>query len=85
MNQEDSGHVAIVEENSSFKIVTEKSTGKRPLRRLRCVLENNIRIYLKEIEINTKNWIDSAQDKDYLQSSCECGTESPSSKSHAVG
>ena len=29
----------------------------------------------KEISTNTKNWVDSAQDKDYLESSCECGNE----------
>ena len=29
------------------------------------VLPNNIRIDLKEIGINTRNWVDSAQDRDY--------------------
>ena len=27
--------------------------------------EDNIRIYLKEIGINTRNWVDSAQDRNY--------------------
>ena len=27
--------------------------------------EDNIRMDLKEIGINTRNWIDSAQDRDY--------------------
>ena len=27
--------------------------------------EDNIRMDLKEININTKNWVDSAQDMDY--------------------
>ena len=31
----------------------------------RCRWEVNIRMDLKEIAINTKNWVDSAQDKDY--------------------
>ena len=28
-------------------------------------MEDNIRMDLKEISINTRNWVDSAQDKDY--------------------
>ena len=27
--------------------------------------EDNIRMYLEEIGIKTRNWVDSAQDKDY--------------------
>jgi hypothetical protein len=44
----------------AFKILTDKPTGKP---RLRC--EDNIRMDLKEIGINMRNWIDSAQDRDY--------------------
>jgi hypothetical protein len=55
------GHVARMEEGrSAFKIVSGKPTG-RP----RCRWEDNIRIDLKEIGINTRNWVDSAQDRDY--------------------
>ena len=32
---------------------------------------------LKEIAISTKNWVNSAQDKGLLESSCECGIEPP--------
>ena len=49
----------------AFKILTGKSTGKRPLGRPRCRWEDNIRMDLKEIGINTRNWVDSAQDRDY--------------------
>ena len=28
---------------------------------------------LKEIGINTTNWVDSAQSRDYLEGLCECG------------
>ena len=52
-----------MEDKSSFKILTGKPTGKRPLERI--ILEDNIRMDLKEIGINTKNWVDSAQDMDY--------------------
>ena len=47
------------------KILTGKSTGNRPLGRPRRRWEDNIRMDLKEMGINTRNWIDSAQDMDY--------------------
>ena len=60
------GYVARIEEGrSAFKILTGKPTGKMPLGRPRRRWENNIRIDLKEIGINTRNWGDMAQDSDY--------------------
>ena len=53
------------EVKSAFKILTGTPTGKRPLGRTRRSWEDNIRMDLKEISINTRNWVDSAQDKDY--------------------
>ena len=53
------------EGRSAFKILTGKSTGKRPLGRHRCRWEDNIRMDLKEIGIGTSKWVDSAQDRDY--------------------
>ena len=53
------------ESTSAFKILTGKNTGKRPLGTPRCRWENNIRMDLKEIGINARNWIDSDQDRDY--------------------
>ena len=53
------------EDRSAFKILADKSTGKRSLRRPRRRWEDNIRMDLKEIDINTRNWVDSAQDRDY--------------------
>ena len=41
-----------------------KPTGKRPLGRPRRGWEDNIRMYLKEIGVDTRNWVDLAQDKD---------------------
>ena len=59
-------HVARMEEGrSAFKIIIGKPTGKRPLGRPRGRSEENIRMDLKEISINTRNWVDSAQDRDY--------------------
>ena len=53
------------EDRSVFKILTGKPIGKRPLGRPRCRWEDNIRSCLKEIGINTRNWVDAAQDRDY--------------------
>ena len=36
-----------------------------PLRGPRCRWKDNIRMDFKEICINTRNWVDSAQDMDY--------------------
>ena len=47
------------EGRSAFKILTGKPTGKRPLGKPRHRWEENIRTGLKEIGINTRNWVDS--------------------------
>ena len=60
------GHVTRMEEGrSAIKILTGKPIGKRPLGRLRRRWEDNIRMDLKEIGINSGNWVDSAQDRNY--------------------
>ena len=60
------GHVARIEEGrSAFKILTSKPTGKRPLGRPTRRWEDNIRIDLEKMGINARNWVDSAQDRDY--------------------
>ena len=60
------GHVARMEEGrGAFKILTGKPTGKRPLGRPRRRWEDNIRMDLEEIGINTRKWVDSAQHRDY--------------------
>ena len=53
------------EDRSAFKILTSTPTGKRPLGRPRRRWEDNIRMDLKELGINTRSWVDSAQDRDY--------------------
>ena len=40
-------------------------TGRRPLGSHKGRWEDNIRKDIKEIGINTRNWVDSAQDRDY--------------------
>ena len=57
------GNVRRSEEGrSSFKILTDKPTGKRSLGRLKCSWEDNVRMYLKEIGVRRRNCVDSPQD-----------------------
>ena len=52
------GHVARMEEGrSALKMLTGTPAGKSPLERPRCWWEENIRMDLKEIGINTRNWV----------------------------
>ena len=66
------GHVARLEEGrNAFKILTGKPTGKRSLGRPGSRWEDYIRTDLKEIDMNTRNWVDSVQDRvDWKL--CEC-------------
>ena len=58
------GHVARMEKGrSAFKILTGKPTGKIPLERHRRRWENNIRMDIEEIGINTRNLVDLARDR----------------------
>ena len=50
------------EGRSAMKDLTGKPIGKRPLGRPKRRWKDNIRMELKEIGINTRNWNDSAQD-----------------------
>ena len=52
------------EARSAFKILTGKPTGKRLLGIPRRRWKDNIRMDLKEIGANTRNGVDSAQDRD---------------------
>ena len=46
-------------------MLTGTPTGKRPSGRPRHRWEDNIIMDLKEIGINTRNWVQSAQNRDY--------------------
>ena len=60
------GHEARMEEDrNAFKLLAGTLTGNRPLGRPKRRLENNIRMDLKEMGINTSNWVDSIQGKEY--------------------
>ena len=45
------------------KLNTLTPTGKRPLGRPRHTWQDNTKMDFKEIGINTRNWVDSAQDR----------------------
>ena len=58
--------VRMEEGRNAFKMLTGKLTGKRPLGRSRYRWEDYIRMDRKDPQgVNTRNWIDSAQDRDY--------------------
>ena len=60
------GYAARMEEGRyTLKILTGKPTGKRPLGRPTSRLADCIRIDLKDIGVNTTNWVVSAQDRYY--------------------
>ena len=71
----------MVEDRIAFKMLTGKPAGKKLLGRPRRKWEDNIRMDLKKIGINTRNWVDRLR---ILQSPCECGIELPGSISHGV-
>ena len=60
------GNLARMEEGrSAFKILAGTPAGEIPLGRPWRGWEDNIKMDLKEIGINTRNWVDSAQDRNY--------------------
>ena len=61
-----SGHLARMEGGrSALKIITGTPTGKRALGMPRRRWEDNVRMDVKEIGIKTRNWVVSAQGRDY--------------------
>ena len=61
----------------SNKMLTDKSTGKRPLGKPRRRWEDNIRMDLEEIGINAEDWVDSAQDRDYQRALVNAALHKP--------
>jgi hypothetical protein len=58
-------HVARMgEERNAYRILVGTPEGKRPLERPRRCWEDNIRMYLREIEWDCMDWIYLAQDRD---------------------
>ena len=65
-------------------ILTGTPAGKRPLGRQRRRWEDNIRMNPKEMDINTRNWVDLAQDNYIMESPCKFGIETWGFISHGV-
>jgi hypothetical protein len=72
------------EGRGALKMLTSTFTGKRPLGRPRCRWEDNIRMDLNKIGMNTRNLVDLAQDRNYWRATPECGIEPPDSIIHGV-
>ena len=73
------------EGRSAFNILTGTPTGQRPLGRQRHRWEDNIRMDLKEICINARNWVELAQARDYWRPLVNAADIEPSvSISHKV-
>ena len=78
-------HVARMgKSRSAFKILTGTPRGNIPPGRPKHRWEDNIRMDLEEIGINTRHWVDSAQDTDLLEIPCESGIQSLGFISHGV-
>ena len=73
-----------MDEERALKILTDTSAGKRPLGRPRRKWEDNIRMNIKEIGINARNWIDSSQDGDYWRAILNAALNLLVSISHGV-
>jgi hypothetical protein len=59
-------HIAHMGElRNSFGILVGEPEGKRPLGRPRRIWEDNIRMDLREIELDVMDWIHPAQDRDH--------------------
>ena len=56
-----------------LEILTGTPTGKRPLGRPRSRREDYIRMNLKVVVINTRNLVDSVQDRDYWRAFMNVG------------
>jgi len=71
------GHVDRMGEGRGvYRGLVGKPGGKRPLGRLMCKREDNIKMALHEVGCEDMDWIELAQDRDKLAGSCECGNES---------
>jgi hypothetical protein len=59
------GHAARMgERRNAYRILVGKPDGKRPLGRPRCRWVDNIKMDLKEVGWDGRDWIDLAQDRD---------------------
>ncbi|KAJ4429753.1 hypothetical protein ANN_21957 [Periplaneta americana] len=59
------GHVARMgESRNAYRVLVGRPEGKRPLGRPRRRWEDNIKMYLREVGYDDRDWINLAQDRD---------------------
>ena len=76
--------MGMVEGRRAFKILTDKPIGMRPLGRSRRRWRDNIRMNLKEIVTNARNWVDMNQDRDYWRILVNAAFKPQGSLSHGI-
>jgi hypothetical protein len=59
-----SEHVAGMGKRNPYRILVEKTEGKRPVGRPRRKWEDNVKMDVREIVCGVTDWIDLAQDRD---------------------
>jgi len=52
------------EKSGVYRVLVEKTEGKRPLGRPRRIWEDNIKMDLQEVGCEVMDWIELAQDRD---------------------
>ncbi|KAJ4442029.1 hypothetical protein ANN_11893 [Periplaneta americana] len=73
------GHVAHMgESRNAYRVLVGRPEGKRPLGRPRCRWEDNIKMDLREVGYDGREWINLAQDRDQWRA-YEGGTKPPGS------
>ena len=78
------GHLASMEDcRGALKFLTSKHEGKSPLGKASGRWEDNVRMDLKKIPVNLRNFIGLAWDRDYWRDLMN-GIEPPGSISHRV-
>ena len=51
----------------AYRVLVGKPEGKRPLARPRCRWTDNIKMHLKEVGCDSRDWIALAEDRDQWQ------------------
>jgi hypothetical protein len=64
LHSEWAGHAARMgERRNAYRILVGKPEGKRPLGRPRCIWVDNIKMDLREVGWEGRDWVDLAQDR----------------------